>query len=1116
MSEIKILLILSFFLLLGNKIHAQHLWYENENENITFTNTGNGTFSINETNPDTSGINTNTVTSKFVREANVSKGFAYFDLFTPLTTASKFTVKLKAYTDVATSDLSSEPNRLRLYLRNTNTNEQIYKQKKFTEGETWEEFSFVFEASEITDGLESGGYDQLYIGYGNGQESTSEVTYYIDQIKGSIPQVPLNQVLKGSWGGRFYVRAGEDLDVYVASEANGGKAYDYIAGAQEIADSYPTMGHVITNGTNNANSHLWTLRTNPNVDAVMGATGSVVDEEFVPSLANEQIIIDVIDIFKNSGKKVILYINSLSPGDRASDEGAASWNNYVDTYFDGNNHKAWMNYCEGYIKRFTELGVDGYWFDTFGQYARNNSLGSAGVDTTDEEKNEFVEMIRNTAPNAIIANNKDKHQFLGEDGELILVDTDGVNETVGIDYNDLAEGEDDDDIPFEEDERDYAIIKMQATNPWSDYTAGHITPLGQGAPPNSWAYEEFTVPDIEENHITIYEENSKQTLKHLFLPIRATWSSERSDLMFDKEQAYRFAKRITDAGGAVTFSNTTSTDGTTSDDEVEILTYMDQQFTINADATVYQRPAGAFLVGEDHTLNTWNGFSDSTWLTDTNWSKATVPVLTDNIIIPTGLTNYPTITTAVSVNSVSIEDNASLVFSTGGTLTATTSVTYQRTIDANKWYLMSSPVIGESYDDDWVTENDIATGQNNNVGISVYDNTFLDLDTDGDDTDTATGHWRYFQTDGAVTSFNVGQGYGVIRVTTGTVSFTGSEFYSDSQTTTITQSTSNYNLVSNPFTAYLNLGDFFQDNATSNLLGQNSIWVWNATNATYDVKTSGNDGDYEIAHGQAFFVEAGTAANTDDNLTFDINDVSHQGTDTFQKSTSTKSSINISITDENSNIRMAKIYFNEEATIGFDNGYDGELFGGVSQSFALYSELLDDNGKNYQVQSLPTSLKQAAIIPLGLKVDASKDITINADLQNFPSGSYVYLEDRNNGSFTLLNDNNSFNFTTEEVLNGKGRFYLHTSAQVLSTETQISENVAIYKVNNSTLKIKGLSKTKANFTLFNTLGKQLMNVSFDSNGTADDAISLPNLATGIYIVHLKTTSGVLKKKIFLE
>ena len=239
-------------------LRAQHLWYENETgtENIEFNTDSNGTFTINMINPDTESptINPNVRSSMFVREANVSKGFAYFDLFTPLTTASKYTVTLKAYTDVATSDLSSEPNRLRLYLRNTNTNEQIYKQKKFTEGETWEEFSFVFEASEITDGLESGGYNQLYIGFGNGQESTSEITYYIDQIKGSIPQVPLEEVLKGSWGGRFYVRAGEDLDEYVASEADGGKGYDYIAGAQEIADSYPTIGHVITNGTNNANS----------------------------------------------------------------------------------------------------------------------------------------------------------------------------------------------------------------------------------------------------------------------------------------------------------------------------------------------------------------------------------------------------------------------------------------------------------------------------------------------------------------------------------------------------------------------------------------------------------------------------------------------------------------------------------------------------------------------------------------------------------------------------------------------------------------------------------------------------------------------------------------------
>ncbi len=596
MSEIKILLISSFFLLLGNKIHSQHLWYENQTEtkNITFTRTVDGTFTTDETNPDVSGINTNTTSSKFVRDANVTRGFTYFDLYTPLTTASKYTITLKAYTNIATSDLSSEPNRLRVYLQNTTTGDFKQITKTFTVGQAWEDFSFVFDKSDFTtEGLGSGGYNKMYIGYGNGQESTSEINYYIDQIHGSIPQVPLDEVLKGSWGGRFYIRSGEDLDEYVDN-----RGYDYIAGAQEIADSYTTMGHVITNGTNNANAQLWSLRTNPNVDAVMGATGSVVDEEFVPSLANEQIIIDVIDIFKNSGKKVILYVNTQSPANRATASGAVAWNNYVDTYFAGDGHAAWMNYCEGYVKRFTEIGVDGYWFDSFGSYNINNSLGDADVASTTEQRAEFVEMIRNAAPNATITTNIDKDSFVDENGDLISVDTDGIDESVGVD----GTGDD--------PNRDYTIIKMTATNPWSDFTAGHITPLGQGAPPNSWAYEEFTVTDIEESSISIYEETSKQTLKHLFLPIRSTWSSERSDLMFDDEQAYRFAKRITDAGGSVTFSNTTATDGTTSEDEVEILTFMDQQFAINADATVYERPEGAFLVGEEVLSTATNVLED--------------------------------------------------------------------------------------------------------------------------------------------------------------------------------------------------------------------------------------------------------------------------------------------------------------------------------------------------------------------------------------------------------------------------------------------------------------------------------------------------------------------------
>jgi hypothetical protein len=68
--------------------------------------------------------------------------------------------------------------------------------------------------------------------------------------------------------------------------------------------------------------------------------------------------------------------------------------------------------------------------------------------------------------------------------------------------------------------------------------------------------------------------------------------------MFDGEQAYRFVKRITDAGGSVTFSTTTDTDGTTMEDEENVLKYVDEQLSNGAIPTEYVRPEGAFLISE--------------------------------------------------------------------------------------------------------------------------------------------------------------------------------------------------------------------------------------------------------------------------------------------------------------------------------------------------------------------------------------------------------------------------------------------------------------------------------------------------------------------------------------
>tara|TARA_R110002153_G_scaffold264365_7_gene426250 strand:- start:2108 stop:3055 length:948 start_codon:yes stop_codon:yes gene_type:complete len=315
-------------------------------------------------------------------------------------------------------------------------------------------------------------------------------------------------------------------------------------------------------------------------------------------------------------------------------------------------------------------------------------------------------------------------------------------------------------------------------------------------------------------------------------------------------------------------------------------------------------------------------------------------------------------------------------------------------------------------------------------------------------------------------------------------------------------------MVGNPFTAYLNLGEFLNDNPTTSVLVASEVYLWNGS--SYDTKTAGLNSTYKIAPGQGFFVEA--AANT--NLTFDIADVSHQNTETFQKNTRPEIHLFLS---EGLNSRYTNIYYIEGTTTGFDNGYDGKLFGGVAHSLAIYSHLVTDNqGEKYQLQSLPNSDLENMVIPIGIIADAGKEITFTAEALNLPSELNVFLEDKQTNSYTRLDEANAnYKVTLTEALNGIGRFFLHTAAKETLTIDAISlENISIYKTTNFNLRVVGLSEGKTTVKLFTILGKQVLNTAFTSNGVRD--ISLPNLSTGVYIVQVENEAGQLNKKITIE
>ena len=452
--------------------------------------------------------------------------------------------------------------------------------------------------------------------------------------------------------------------------------------------------------------------------------------------------------------------------------------------------------------------------------------------------------------------------------------------------------------------------------------------------------------------------------------------------------------------------------------------------------------------------------------------------------------------------------SGSLSITAGGSLivsgTSSGNITYNINVADTDWHLISSPVAGESFNDAWANSNSIADGSGTNRGISTYQNGTLDTDTDGGGADTETGSWVYML-DGESGTFGSGTGYSLKRTSSGTYSFTGT-YPTTSVTPAITQDVTNWNLIGNPYPSYINIETFLSTNSAKLDGSFQSIYVWNASEDKYDDLATGF-----VYPGQAFFLNA---ASTPETVSFTEAMQSHQTGVTFYKTENT-TVIDLNLTN-GENTKSTQINYLENKTTGLDPRFDIGMFDGVASDIRIYTQLISNNeGISFRRQALPNSDYENMVIPVGVKAAVGKEITFSTDAVNLPADIKVFLEDRLTNTFTRLDEAHSeYKITLTETLNGVGRFYMHTTARVLSTEDVILNSVRIYKTDASTLKITGLPQGKTSFYLYNILGKEMMTTIFTSNGNKE--ISLSKLASGIYLAKMQTEKGAISKKIILE
>jgi hypothetical protein len=499
--------------------------------------------------------------------------------------------------------------------------------------------------------------------------------------------------------------------------------------------------------------------------------------------------------------------------------------------------------------------------------------------------------------------------------------------------------------------------------------------------------------------------------------------------------------------------------------------------------------------------NTWKGSTDNDWDTASNWSTGSVPGGSDDVQVLSGITNYPTASGAVTINSATINSGASLIAQS----TFSGTITYNRNLGTTNWYLVGAPVAGETIED-MISNNTFDTGSSSNIGWAPYDNSQA----------AAADRWDY-QTAASTGSLTSGGGYSVKLASAGTLAFTGT-METANVGVSITDGTGSggnaFNLVGNPFPSYMAANT--NADGTNNLLTINTaslteetLWLWDQGTGTYDQFNQASSAFY-IAPGQGFFVES-TGSNT---FNFTEAMQSHQGSDSFQRTTNNRPEINLVMTDE-TDTRDTDILYIDGTTTGFDNGFDSSIFSGVGNSFAIYTHAVaDGNGRNLGIQSLPNDNFENMVIPVGINATSGTQITISAGIFNLPAGIKVFLEDKSDNSFTELNSSSDFTTTLNADLNGIGRFYLHTKSQVLSVDEINADNISIYTSDANNLRIVGIQNGTAQVSIYNILGKEVVRTSFEGNGLND--VALPSLRTGVYIVQLATETGTLNKKVIIE
>ncbi len=486
--------------------------------------------------------------------------------------------------------------------------------------------------------------------------------------------------------------------------------------------------------------------------------------------------------------------------------------------------------------------------------------------------------------------------------------------------------------------------------------------------------------------------------------------------------------------------------------------------------------------------NNWNGTVSTDWTNAGNWD-AGAPAQNSDVVIGSGASNMPVISTNVIVNSISVSGgtlsvnagsnltvNGAVATSLGGTVTlasnanliqtgTTNSNTGDITVNRNSnalsrldYTMWSSPVTNASQ---FLTTFSPATSLNRFYNYNETTNAYNEIVTP------------------AATPFAAATGY-LIRMpndhptspTVWTGSFSGVPNNGTiNKAITYNGAAFGYNMVGNPYPSTIDAQAFIAANI-ANI--ESSLYFWRkinaATGSAYAVynpmgSTTATPSSAlpsgTIQVGQGFFVKAKSASSV--NFTNAMR-VANNGNQFFKTKAAQKDRVWLSLTNTSGVFSQALIGYTADATTGVDM-YDAKYIN--DSPIALTSSI---NSDEYTIQGRP-AFDANDVVVLSFKNDVAGDYTIALDHFDgvFATGQDVYLVDSKTGIETALKTT-AYNFNAAAGTDNS-RFSLKYQRTLDVNASAFNENsVNVYK-NNGMLYVNSGSLAISNIKVFDIQGR---------------------------------------------